>query len=774
MFSFFTKSTAPIEPPFPLASPHLPEIRTKGFRRGIDNVRIDVNFGETLTRSLRKLLDETIAMVLKMHEGKKHWVQPPKPQGYILVKFQKAYVRTMESAIQIAKREDDEQLVWLARLAILAHVFDFIDARLERKAQELKRHSARGSEGLHQEGKAIAAQELSNWLTRHQARLRDHLLSIVLQQIGTSEWGKVAKLSDALLSVMQRDFIKSILENPVLRANKPDDSWMLVHHYMLPPSADSTNNRNSIAAINRELDEIFSHIHPKDTQGIGIPADDLPDDANEFFPSLEHEGCIRLEWYDMRENIALLFSPKGKGEMYGMLRLISDKEERERLKRENQVRLECQRLLLNMVSRTHIKRAIAASFKAHSGYQAVSGALTHRQVYEYFLGGKARQSIRKKIKSMGRVLGDDPDILFKALDRVEDPGEEGETLCYRFLVTMVEYRHDLKIALWLRHHLSCIHIIENEEDLRLSRANGVLYHFSSDETMHRGSGDICGHAIIKADVRGSVGITQSLRDKGLNPATHFSRTFFDPITDLLPSYGAEKVFVEGDAIILSLMEYKDEKENMAVARACGLAREILRIVETNNEENLRNNLPVLELGIGVVYLTEAPAFLFDGDHKITISPAIGRADRLSSCSKVVRPVLEKAPDHDPIRHIDVFSLSMDGKTKNDKGETHLRYNVNGIDLDPPAFMKLTREISLKPVDMRLFGSKAKERYYLGRFKDSKGFIRFLAIRQGRVRLWHTKPAGRKILPKQYYFEVIADQERLGQLESQLASMAGKP
>ena len=772
MFSLFKKGNPSIRPPFDLASPSLPDIHTDDFRRGIDNVRIDVAFGDSLPRSLRQLVDETVKMVLKLHEGKKNWVQPPRPQGYLLVKFQKACVRTMESAIYQAKAEDNPHLVWLARLGILTHTFNFIDHRLEHTLHDWKRRASRGSEGQHQEGKAIAAQEVANWLTRHQPRLRDHLLGIILQQISGAEWNKVAKLSDAVLDIVQREFIKNVLDNPVLRASKPDDTWMMVHHYMLPPSVDSQNNRESIAELNQQLDAMFAHIQPANTTAIALHADDLPDDAETFFPSLAHEDQLMLDWFDMVENIEPLFAASNKAEMYAILRLISDKEERQRLRAENQVRLDCQWWLLDLVKRMGIRTAIAASFKAHVGYRAVHGALTHRQVYEYFLGGKAKSAIRRKIKSMGKVSGHDPETLFQALDQVEDPGDPSEKLCFRFLSTMVRYRHDLKIALFMRRHLLRIHVIDNDEDHRLSSANDVLYYFSSDEEKARDEEKICGHAIIKADVRGSVGITQSLRDKGLNPATHFSRTFFDPISDLLPSYGAEKVFVEGDAIILSLMEYSNEPQHMAVARACGLARDILRIVETNNEENRRNQLPVLELGIGVVYLTEAPAFLFDGDHKITISPAIGRADRLSSCSKVVRPVLEKAADHDPARHTDVFSLSVDGKALNDKGESHLRYNVNGIDLDVPAFMKLAKEISLKPVDVRLFGCKTKERYYLGRFKDNKGFMRFIAVRQGRVRLWHEQQSKRKVLPKQYYFEVVADQERAGQLEKQLLAMGG--
>lgn len=767
--SLFSSSEGEISSPFALEVPDIPVINSSGFRRGIDNVRIDVFFGDAFPRTQRILIDETMTMVMKVHEGKKQWIQPPKPQGHLLVKYQQAYVRALESSIYQAKSEDNPQLVWLARSAALAHVFDSIDQRLEKKTQELKRLTAQGAQGQFDAGKVALTQEQSAWMARHQGRFRDYLLALLLQQISTAEWGKVSKLSSAILGVSNREFIKLVLDNPVLKASKADDSWMMVQFYLLPPQQNANNNKESIAALNQGLNQMFSHIETKETPSLQLKVDDLDPCAAGFFPDLEQEG-ISLGWSDLVANIQILFSPKAKTEMYGITRLLhkgEDKDKKQQVQHVNNMLSGCQKLLGDLIKRDDLYDAIIASYKAPFGYQAISGALSHRLVYEYFLGGKAQRAIKNKIKSMGKISGDKPELLFNALDDVDDPDENRSDLSLRFLKTFVQYRHDLKIALLMKKHFSRAHVLESDNDLRLSRANGVLHHFSSDEAKKELDAEIVGHAIIKADVRGSIGITQSLRDKGLNPATHFSRTFFDPITDLLEPYGAEKVFVEGDAIILSLMEYSNDEQHMAVARACGISREILRIVEHNNEENRRNNLPVLELGIGIVYLTEAPAFLFDGDHKITISPAIGRSDRLSSCSKVVRPILEKAADHDPLRNVDVFAISEDGKSKNDKGEVHLLYNVDGIDLDQPAFMKLTKEINMKPLDARLFGGKVTERYYLGRFKDNKNHLRFIAIRQGRIRLWDPEQKKRKVLPKQYYFEVIADQDRLSQLETRL-------
>ena len=39
----------------------------------------------------------------------------------------------------------------------------------------------------------------------------------------------------------------------------------------------------------------------------------------------------------------------------------------------------------------------------------------------------------------------------------------------------------------------------------------------------------------------------------MNPASYFSLNFYDPVNKLLAKYGARKVFVEGDAIIVALL-----------------------------------------------------------------------------------------------------------------------------------------------------------------------------------------------------------------------------
>ena len=121
----------------------------------------------------------------------------------------------------------------------------------------------------------------------------------------------------------------------------------------------------------------------------------------------------------------------------------------------------------------------------------------------------------------------------------------------------------------------------------------------------------------------------------MNPASYFSLNFYDPVNKLLAKYRATKVFVEGDAIILALLEPEGDS-GLTVSRACVLAREMMEIVGGYNHLLQRSGLPALELGIGISYQNSAPTYLLDGEHRIMISDALNESDRLSSCDKRMR------------------------------------------------------------------------------------------------------------------------------------------
>ena len=198
----------------------------------------------------------------------------------------------------------------------------------------------------------------------------------------------------------------------------------------------------------------------------------------------------------------------------------------------------------------------------------------------------------------------------------------------RFVNAFARYHRDKSNAELFLESFERIHLAGDEKVILLSRENNTLYEFLLPHEQAADKAPIINHVVIKADVRGSTDITYQMNERGLNPASYFSLNFFDPISEILSEYDANKIFIEGDAIILSIFERKDTPSGWyGVARACGMALNMLIIIQRCNEKSRKYMLPILELGIGISYLEKAPAFLFDANSRIMISPAINHADR---------------------------------------------------------------------------------------------------------------------------------------------------
>src|ERR1700721_2401051 len=128
----------------------------------------------------------------------------------------------------------------------------------------------------------------------------------------------------------------------------------------------------------------------------------------------------------------------------------------------------------------------------------------------------------------------------------------------------MRYHRDLRNREAPRSGMGNINLIANEKMRQLSAMNGTLYEFLLPEEQKPSEEKVVRHVIIKADVRDSSRLTRSLFGRGMNPASYFSLNFYDPVNKLLSKYGASKVFLEGDAIILAILE-RDSEPGLAVA-----------------------------------------------------------------------------------------------------------------------------------------------------------------------------------------------------------------
>jgi hypothetical protein len=157
------------------------------------------------------------------------------------------------------------------------------------------------------------------------------------------------------------------------------------------------------------------------------------------------------------------------------------------------------------------------------------------------------------------------------------------------------------------------------------------------------------------------------------------------------------------------------------------------------------------LGIGISYLDKVPTFLFDGNHRIMISPAINQADRLSSCSKIGRRLFTDKKS--PFR-LRVFQNLADEKVADTTEDSYLRYNVNGIELSAAGFEKLAKEIDLKMTTAD-FGDMQdhKSTLYAGKFPTKSGRYQRLIIRESQIPV--VDPVRSKIvrITSRKYYEV---------------------
>ncbi|MGD1210762.1 MAG: hypothetical protein ABR973_05320 [Candidatus Acidiferrales bacterium] len=315
-------------------------------------------------------------------------------------------------------------------------------------------------------------------------------------------------------------------------------------------------------------------------------------------------------------------------------------------------------------------------------------------------------------------------------------------------------RNYQQVTAWMER----INLVRSERSRELSRVNKSLYELLHPDEGRPAEDPVVNHVVIKADVRGSTGITKDLLGRGMNPASHFSMNLHEPVKRMLERYGAAKVFIEGDAIILAIYENESTRTTQrAVARACVLAREILAVTQTYNGRVQASGLPPLELGVGVAFQDSAPSLWMDADSRIMISRALNLSDRLSSCSKMARRLFQTNP-----APFNVYMLQtlMEDAAEDEGEELLVRYNLNGIELNEEGFQKLSSEISLAPMtgNFPLPWGKERVQLYFGEVPLGES-LEPIVVRKGFVR--QLLPGGKiGAQGNRAYYEVCTDAKLL--------------
>ncbi len=411
----------------------------------------------------------------------------------------------------------------------------------------------------------------------------------------------------------------------------------------------------------------------------------------------------------------------------------------------------------------HVMENVIASYNVVPLLNEYAPRINPQQLKNALIDRTECDRVERMIQEFGKLS---PNSLYTAVAKVAScRGAERAKVAARFLADFFHYHRDLRRLETVSAALDTVSLAANERLQELSRVNGTLYEFLLPEEQREEESDrVLRHVVLKADVRDSTRLTQTMMEKGLNPASYFSLNFYDPVNKLLEKYGAQKVFLEGDAIILAILE-REGAPGLCVSRMCVLAREIIEIVRGYNELMQRSGMPQLELGLGITLQESAPLYLMDGEHQIMISEALNESDRLSSCNKRARKVME--PQAGPF-HVYAFQSAEPDEEGNFEGVI-LNFNLGGIRMNEAAFRKLQQEITLEPLKVRLppqlaSSDKGEYRLFIATVPVDRDIFRKIVVRESRIPRVDPSDFSLKGWTERPYYEVCTDSAIYAALE----------
>lgn len=677
---------------------------------GVDNIRHDVHLSPSLVKAARNLLIHLWARRTRSQDVLNlDWASSfPKEQKH----FQRTCATILQDGVHRAKLEGEIQVDFLVSVAVAKLVLREIEEQFETLISRY-RSAIRAFEAGRQSEEAAALRGRMAQILQDERRLHfevrketfEYLAEVHrrdVRDIRRVTFGDDAAVPEAFFS------------HPFLWEKKSDDFFTLENYEIL--LGRRLEDPDTYEALLDRMHRILRDLVDS-TQG-GSPPKELLDgwlmDADNIDALF---NCFQTS-YRIKEG-------RRKG---GENPDSASRSELRSLEREQRKRL---RGAYGDFARSGLLRRIISAYEIQPLFRDYCPPLVPHLLLQYMISFQMRRNLVARVRRLRKFYGRSLSIapLKRRMRRVRWMRRRNRmAYLLRFMKDFSRYHRDIRNFRQLRAALDAVHLVRDDRIRQLSRANHTLYEYLLPKERIQRETPIIGHVILKADVRGSTDIAYRMKRKGLNPASYFSLNFFEPISRILDDYGASKVFVEGDAMILSLFEHQDQPENwFSVSRACGLAVRILFIVQQCNRRSGQHGLPPIELGIGVSYEAGRPTFLFDGEHRIMISSAINRADRLAGCARSLR---RRISEKNPPFNLYVFQGATDREMHDTHDDLNLRYNVNGIELNPEGFRKLRKEIDLKRIGLVLKGKRAI--FYTGRFPLATGEYRRLVIREGSI------------------------------------------
>ena len=713
---------------------YVPELTLQGLTAGVDNVRPDAflsaKFSALASGYLKGLIERIgdVQQLTRVQEANPFGASPygrahikfdalPATATDFPVEFKQALAALQLAALRRAREEGDIKIDLLLRVALLkflrselGHQFNTV---LDLCREKLKRRDEHALERQHM--------ELRDRFLKFQVNKRQVLRKAaedVLSTMAEVERESVISTRQSLFGAREAAAYE-VLANRLIFPDSASDAFLRAEHYAL------------FGGFDRDPD-LFERmvVHAKGFyQELGLAKDNseaeavlrVPDNAkmlmfsglNDDTPRGKAQKGITQAWVAVLEEAGVMDYVLAA---YEVVPILGD--------------------YAHIVSPQQLKCALVVKAEM-------------KQVEDVLLMRDARLSLDK---------------LHQAAQRVRSAGSSDRMrAAARYLIDLSRFFRDVSKMRVLETALEGVNLLANERLRELSEINGTLYQFRLPEEETKVEQKVADHVVLKADVRDSTKLTRTMMERGLNPASFFSLNFFTPVNKLLPRYGAEKVFIEGDAIILAMLE-NEGQGSFAVARTCVMAREMLNIVSAYNAASTERGLPPLEIGIGIAYQASAPLYLMDGTNRIMISEALNLSDRLSACHKRARHHIR---DVKSFFNVFVFQIADEQAVAGAIEDFLLNYNVGGIHLPRAAFDKLATEISLETFEAEMimpWGSD-RVRFHRGLVPVSPGAFHPILIREGRAAQVEVNEFRVIRFAEHVYYEVCTNPELLARMES---------
>ena len=734
-----------------LLVPKFEPLRFDRLLSGSDSAVIDVAFGPALRE-----LATAYAVALVRDGVQRLWDnRSPASDAAVGEEFARELRLHHRQAVKLAKSSGRIERLQAFQLAIIKLVLIETDAEIEAVREELG--EARSQSATQSSGQGLKLHNRAVLLARRVSSVRYCIARQLTGELLRLEYAELMPLRKSVLG-NPWPIAEAMLNNPVLQLGGVGMIGDFAANYPI-----CVLDQESMRRVNRCLLETFADWLPADVAAAEVSKQPLRVERGGrrgqgvIRGLLETERRVRLlcgsaelsegvdSWLDEPDNAATL--------------LGSDSYERSKIKRwfapgiGDLQRKHWRRFDRNL-GRDDLKSAITASYEFDEIYPVLGLVGAESAVFDFLRSSIGRREAIRRLEGVDGVR--DADELMRRIasrqKQLQRKPVLGKTeLLARFARDFMRLRRDLKLGWRALVAMDMIRLVERDSGPVSSDDGAPLLIFHGKTPAETGREDVIGHVIVRVEVQGMLALVTQMHRLRLDPTAKLSGMFFDRVTKCVARYGAQKVSVDSEAMVFSLLQREGHLvEDLVVARACALARSVAELTAQMNLRNAEHSLPEIEIAVAIAYSDEPPVFVYDNVRKVIVSSAQRRVRQLTRN----HPVLRKSYPLPGGRGLRVVMPVHQNGNGREEQEPLARANVNAIELDTSAFSQLQREIRLRCLEMREKDRGRQMIVHAGECTDVRGETVSVFVRQRSIRFW----MGRQLIdsrdPGRLYYEVL--------------------